>query len=300
MRRVLAITAAAALASIAAPDAWSDEPDGPHYPHEASDAERKALDDLAAEINGAVVYSRGGHVKKVVIGDWRVVDLGEGDFARWSADGKRLAVYDGGKVYVIDADGSNRKLLIEKADKRDGCPVEFHPNNREAVFWKKNGGLHAVDIETKKVRRLNAPGTYTGSACLSADGERMAVRWGHNLYAVDLKAKKHHKYASGCSPGVSPDGRRVMNNDGGHRTVTIRGWDGNGRAKISAGTCRPDGRWDNHHWSNHNDYISAQGERGGGYAYVVNVVKNRGTRVTWEKRVGYPDVWVAPAGDPKE
>jgi Tol biopolymer transport system component len=296
MRKALAILAAAALTAAAAA---AEDAREPHYPKDASAAEREALDRLAAEVEGAVVYTGGGHVRKVIIGDWRVTDLGEGDFARWSADGNRLAVYDDGDLYVIDADGSNRTLLVKDADKKDGCPVEFHPNNREVVFWKKKGGFHAADIETLNVRRLNAPGTYTGSACISADGKRMAVRWGHNLYAVDLENKRHHKYASGCSPGVSPDGKLVMNNDGGHRTVTIRGWDGKGEQKIHSKALSPDNRWDNHHWSNHSDYIAAQGERGGGYAYVVNVAANRATRVTWESRIGYPDVWIAPQAEEK-
>jgi hypothetical protein len=266
----------------------------PSYPDKATKAERAALDALAAEIQGAVVYARRGRIRKVVIGVWKEEDLAAGEFARWSRDGKHLAVYNKGKVYVVKADGSEGKLLVEKAERKDGCPVEFHPNGREVVYWT-SGGFMAVDVKTGKTRRLNAPGSYTGSACISADGKRMAARHRHNLYAIDLAKRRHRKYASGCSPGVSPDGRRVMSNTGGHTTVEIRTWEGKRAKKISAKTCRPDQKWDNHHWSNHNDYIAAQGEHKGGYAYVVKISEDRGTRVTWEERTQYPDVFVAPA-----
>ncbi len=269
------------------------------YPPEAGKEERAALDKLAAEIGGAVVYTCKGHIHKVVIGVWQVEDLGRGEFARWSPDGKHLAVYDQGKVYVMRADGSERKLLVEKAPKKDGSPVEFHTNNREVVHWTPEG-LMAVDIETRKSRPLNAPGTYSGSACLSADGNRMAARWGHDLYAVDLAKRAHRKYARGCSPGVSPDGQWLMNNSGDHTALELRRWAGSERKKLSARSCRPDGKWDNHHWSNHNDYIAAQGEHRGNYSYVVRVSEDRGTRITWEAKTAYPDVWVAPVGGASE
>jgi Tol biopolymer transport system component len=268
--------------------------DAENFPKQASGSERAALAKLDEEIDGAVVYARKGRIRKVVIGDWREQDLGEGEFARWSPDGERVAVYHKGKVHVMDADGRNRRKLVDDADKADGCPIEFHTDNRRIVFWRKREGFHAVDVETGKTEKLDLPGRYSGSAGFAADGKRMAVRWGKDLYAVDVPAGKHRKFARGCSPGVSPDGKWLMNNNGGHRTMTLREWDGKRRRKIDVRTMSGDKAWDNHHWSNHADYIAAQGEKGGGYAHVVRISTNRCTRVCWEKHVQYPDLWVKP------
>ncbi len=265
-----------------------------------SPKEKPALDALDRTIDGAVCYTRKGRVHKVVIGEWREVALGAGDYARWAPDGRYLAVWKGGTVLRVSADGSERVELVKGADKKDGCPVEYHPSGRAIVFWNKGKGFHLVDVETRKVEPLGAPGEYSGSPCLSADGRRMACRWGNNLFAVDLVAGTHRKYAKGCSPGVSPDGRLLMNNNGGHRTVTVQTWDGGPKTKLDTRTAAPDDRWDNHHWSNHNDYLAAQGEGRRGEAYVVQVSTNRCTRVSWTGHVGYPDLHVAGAGGEAE
>ncbi len=256
--------------------------------------EKADAEALVREIRGAVVYARQGHIRKVVLGEWTPVDLGPGDFARWAPDGKRVAVWHRGDVYCVAADGSGRTKLVSGADQKDGCPVEFHTNNREIVYWKTKGGFHAVDVETGTTRSLGLPGTYSGSACFSADGSRMACRWGNGLFAVDVAKGTHRKYARGCSPGVSPDGRLLMNNNGGHRDATLRTWDGKRQTKITTKTMSPDRGWDNHHWSNHAEWIACEGEGKAHEAYVVHVSANRVWRVSWEGKVAYPDLWVAP------
>jgi len=59
---------------------------------------------------------------------------------------------------------------------------------------------------------------------------------------------------------------------------------------LSAG--EPDSKWDNHHWSNHEDWIAAQGDGGRKEAYVFHLPSNTGYRVTFEGKVGCPDVWI--------
>ena len=71
-----------------------------------SSAEQANLDQLDNEIDGAVVYSKGGRIYLVVIGDWNPLDRGVGQYARWSPNGDRIAVLEStGKVLVMDADG---------------------------------------------------------------------------------------------------------------------------------------------------------------------------------------------------
>ncbi len=259
-----------------------------------SPAEQAKLDQLNNEIDGAVVYSKGGRIFLVVIGEWNPIDLGAGLYARWSPHGDRIAVLEAtGKVLVMDADGGNRIQLATGAA-TDNCPLEFHTNGQE-VIWLSAGVWKATDIDSHDTRDLmsNPPHAYSGEAGISADGQRLACRASHDLYAIDLSGPSDRKYADGCSAGVSPNGQRVMNNVDGHASLQIRDWDG---AKVfsvhAANGCDPDGSWDNHHWSNHDDYIAAKGDGSTKEAYLIKVSADLTTRVTWVGGVDYPDLYL--------
>jgi len=256
------------------------------------------LDELASEIEGAIVYSRNRHIYIVVIGDWKPIDLGRGEYARWSPDGEKIAVYDRRKIYVMDMDGRNRKLVTDEAWQGKGCPIEFHTNGREIIFIRRNKrGLWAADISDGKMRRLADLRDYApdklGEPGISADGTRIAYRLDSKLRAMDLVRKSDREYARGCASGISPDGRWLMNNNGNHRSMDIRSWDGKSKKTLQASICQPDGEWDNHHWSNHNDYICAEGDGETEDGYVIKVSDKRGTRVTRVGNVVYPDLYVA-------
>ncbi|MFP4215497.1 MAG: TolB family protein [Phycisphaerae bacterium] len=292
---MVVLLVATGVAGAADSSADANAPKTPEYPDKASASERKALDALAREVDGAITFARHNKIYVVGIGHWKPIELGSGQYARFSPDGDSLAVYDRGKVYQVRVADGERKLLAKDADSKDGCPVEFHPDGKDVLYWTKRDGFRGANVRTGKTRKLKLPAKYSGSAGLSADGNQMAVRWGHSLYAVDIPSGQHRKYARGCSPGVSPDGKWLMNNDGSHRSMTIRPWSGEGKKrKIDVRTCKPDRKWDNHHWSNHNDYIAAQGDGKQHEAYVVRVSENRCTRVSWMGKVGYPDVWIRP------
>jgi hypothetical protein len=258
-----------------------------------SSQELAALQDWTGNVSGAVVYTRQGRVKKVVIGESTPSDLGPGEYARWSPDGTRLAVYNRGAVSVMNADGSERRELVRNARHADGSPIEFHSNGEEIIFIRRGEGLLAVHTTTAATRKLNAPGDYSGEPSISADGNRMAARLDNDLYMIDLTTGTRRRYARGCSPNVSPSGERVMNNVGNHREIQIRNWDGSGISKVAA-TIRPDRQWDNHHWSNHEDYIATEGENRGDNIYIVNVRDGKSLRVSWESGVS-PDVFIGSA-----
>ena len=262
------------------------------YLSNASEKELKALETLAKTIQGEIIYTRKGRVHKVTIGEWQVKDLGEGKFVRWGPEGKRIAVYGRGKIYVMDANGNNRKKLIAVKGKIQHNPIEFHTNGKEIIYVKPGEGLRTVKIDTGKSKVLDASKAYNGEPGISADGKRLAARYGHNMYAIDLVSGKRRKYGRGCSSGISPDGKRLMNNVDGQREMFIHSWDGKRKKTINAETTVPDKKWDNHHWSNDNDYIAAQGSGKFGEAYVLSISKTLGTRVTWGGSVVYPDLFV--------
>lgn len=264
---------------------------------EATD-KQSPLDQLALEIKGAIVYSRYRHVYKLVIGDWKPIELGEGEYARWGPDGKKIAVYDRRRIFVMNADGSDRKLVTNEGWSKNGCPIEFHTNGREIIFIRRNKrGLWAADISNGKIRKLADLHDYTGEPGISADGTRIACRVGGSVYAIDLVKKTDFRYVKAlqaCSSGISPDGQWLMNNRMGNIAMDIRSWDGKTTKVLRATICQPDEEWDNHHWSNHNDYICTQGGKRGDI-YVIKVSAGRCTRVTWFGRNVYPDLYVADA-----
>ncbi|MCC5828280.1 MAG: PD40 domain-containing protein [Phycisphaeraceae bacterium] len=259
---------------------------------EPSREEQRNLDRLAGRIDGSIVFTHRNRIHRVDIGDWKPVELGPGGFARWSPDGKRLAVWHDRRVYVMDADGGNRRELLRGADQMHDSPIAFHPDNEHIVYLIRNRGLHLVNIETGSTRSMDLPGQYTGEVGISADGKRLAARWRNDLYAVDLTNNTHRRYARGCSPGVSPDGTMIMNNVGGHRALEIRRWNGNRIKQLSADDARPDQRWDNHHWSNHADFIAAEGDGRQGEIYLVQVSNNDVFRVTWLGKCAHPSLFV--------
>ncbi|MEM7244039.1 MAG: hypothetical protein AAF533_01780 [Acidobacteriota bacterium] len=266
---------------------------------------------LSTLIEGSVVFTRQGRVLRVDVGTEGERELGAGDYARWSPDGTRLAVFvrtgeGAGRIELWDAEGQERKPLVEGAWEKHGCALEFHANGREIVFMKpEEDRVWAVNVETGVQRSLELPGQYTGEPGISADGTRLAMRWGHDLYAIDLVQRSHRKYARGCSSGTSPDGSRIMNNVGSHEELQLQPWGGGELVSVWASGCLPDRRWDNHHWSNDDDWIAAQGDskkESKREAYVVQVSTSRCFRLsTGGGFASYPDLFVAtnherPAG----
>jgi len=248
---------------------------------------------LARSVDATIVYSHRDRIRRITLADSRPVDLGPGQCARFSPDGKHFAVYDDGAVLVMGVDGTGRKELVSDAVE-DGCSVEFHANGREILFFRKKQGLFAVRTDDRTVRKLPLDGAYVGEPGISADGRRLAVRWGERLYAVDLVTGAHRLYGKGCSPGVSPDGKWLMRNVGGHHRMRIESWEGDRGFELDASSCLPEQRWDNHHWSNHPNYIVAEGDGKQRFAYVFDVAANLGTRVTSE-RAESPDLFVRRA-----
>ncbi|OGP57953.1 MAG: hypothetical protein A2V65_10985 [Deltaproteobacteria bacterium RBG_13_49_15] len=261
-----------------------------------SEQEKKAIVKLSGRIKGHILFTKSGRVFRQKVGEWIPMDLGEGDYARWDPSGKRIAVYRKGEIFVMQNDGKGKKRLLQIPNKTRNCPIEFHTNGIEILFINPDKGLWAVRIDNGTMRPIETSRRFDGEPGISSKGDRIAIRQGHRLYSIDLERRHVKQYGRGCSPGGSPDGKKLMQNRDGHKEMLIRNFDGDEIFKLDAGSCLPDGKWDNHHWSNHDDYIAAQGNGEVKDAYVVSVSENRGYRVTWSGDVRYPDLHIQREG----
>ena len=300
-----------------------------------SPEEQKALDQLVAEIQGAVVYTRfkpaaatgksgsamrpdfeneigNWVVEKVVLGDWKPAELGEGRFVKWSFDGSKLAVYvpkameeEGrnncslGEIVVMNADGSGRKTVADDATEFNGnCNLTFHPNNKEIVYFRKGWAeIGTVNIETGAKGVVKLPGKgYDCEPSFSADGKWFVARKQRahkSLEVVDLENQKERAYGTGCCASISPDGLWMTNNFDGHNRMTIHNrLDENKNIYATTETLLPERKWDNPTWSNHNNYFVAKGDRGEWNAFLFKVSEQRWTRVTWGRQTDYPSLYI--------
>jgi hypothetical protein len=289
----------------------------------------RALDRLAAEIEGFVVYSRPPDPKKdevvwmidrLELGEWKPRTLAEGVCARVGPDGKRLAVFRTepgslkdkmtGSIWIIDADGTGERDLYTGAISLGvgACPIDFHPNNREIVFIREDGDLGAVDIEWRTVRDLDLPGTYARELQLDGYGEHLVARWQgpgdwamlRRLVLVEPATRIVRVYAAGCSAAISPDANWMTVNHDGHERMSIVHRDIRRRAVWKAADLVGPGRgWHNWHWSNHNDYIAVEvfektqkQYEGPTDAWILQLSGRKATRITSGREANFPDLYV--------
>ncbi|MCB0285397.1 MAG: hypothetical protein KDE57_01990 [Calditrichaeota bacterium] len=257
-------------------------------------------------ITGKVVYTVDKKVRVHELGNPEFTELGRGKFARWSPDGQKVAVKDGETIYVINADGTNRIDLVTDAEGDNNCPIEFHTNGKE-VLYIYDDQIMAVDIHSKAKRVLVDFVDCTGEIGMAADKNRVVCRDGHTLRAIDLDTNKHTVYHNdNCSAGISPDGNHITYNDNGkphHLYVYIDQLNATTTKsqnflKISHSVMPGEIMGDNHHWSNHNDWITCEGdEKRNGVPYMINVVTQKGYVMVDVSGTKYPDLWVDTSAD---
>jgi len=246
----------------------------------------------------SVAYARNGRIEVIRLGEETSRTLGKGQFVRWGPEGHQLAVVEGGTLSLIKVDGSERRVLAKNVFVKDGSPIEFHPQGQHILYLRKDRHFHLVDIKTGESRSLAEWGTFTGEPCFAEDGRRLVAREGHTLWNVDTRTGTRTTFGKGCSPMMTADGRFLLHNLGGHQRLAVKKADGTPVKDLSSQTLRPDRNWDNHHASNHPDYLAAQGEKGPGGAYIVRISDNRIWRAGPKGKITYPDVFIHHAGTP--
>jgi hypothetical protein len=115
----------------------------------------------------------------------------------WSANGARLAYVTRGDLWVADADGTHRTLLV-----RDATDPAWAPNGRRLAFVR-DGAVWTVRADGLDERRL-ARGAHPAWA---PNGARIAFDRAGTIFSVRAAGGDARKVTKGEEPAYAPDGR---------------------------------------------------------------------------------------------
>ena len=113
----------------------------------------------------------------------------------WSPDGSRLALSWGGVVYLIDADGSNMRLVLNDYIRKDYNRDRVRGDTgNDSLRWSPDGSRLSFVIKTSKEPRLAARYPESIIYAIGADGSNLT-----RIYQGERIS----------SPTWSPDGSRI-------------------------------------------------------------------------------------------
>jgi uncharacterized membrane protein YbhN (UPF0104 family) len=256
-----------------------------------SDQEAAALKRLAARMDAWVVFQRPDGIYKVRVGEAEPSRLAApGLFPRWSPDGQSIAFLQNSRVMILRRDGGEPEALAPVSEPR---ALAFHPSGEE-LFFTDGQLIRAVNLKTRAVRKV-VSGSRFRELDIAPDGRIVAtVRTrGVSMIGFDPGSGKQWRIAGGCSASLSPDGRRVTNNEGDHRKLAIRDFESG--ARLGTLDAPPGLAFDNQFWSNHDNWIVSKSEEPFEDVFVHDVLKNEAVRVTFVGQCDRPDLFVESA-----
>lgn len=175
--------------------------------------------------------------------NWLVYDVESGDQLlkieeaginpQWSPDGTQLVYLDRAedtrRLFIMDADGQNRRAVIEPYA-NSISQFSWSPDGQRIAFLERTddlavkGRIHTVELATGEVTTLHSPPDTSFGLEWSADGAEMlitrVVNDDINVYALATDGSGEMRKVSadprgGChSPLWSPDGESVIYNIG--------------------------------------------------------------------------------------
>ena len=136
------------------------------------------------------------------VGAQRVMPIGYAP--AWEPSGARIAFVTKGDLWVADADGSHRGLLVKDADQ-----PAWSPNGRRLAFVRA-GVIYTVRVDGLDERKL-ATGAHPAWA---PDGERVAFDRDDEIVSVRWYGGDPRVVTAGTDPAYAPNGRLAVVQDG--------------------------------------------------------------------------------------
>jgi len=160
----------------------------------------------------------------------RLTTQGGGLSPRWSPDGSQIAFARGGDIWVMNADGSDERLVLADEPEETAAPCRagmfpggWSPDGSRISYYsasvsRAQGQACTVAVDGSDVQVVvDIPSVYSVEPAWSPDGKYLAFRsirdGNHDIYIVDVKTKEEQRLttddATDVEPQWSPDGEWI-------------------------------------------------------------------------------------------
>ena len=176
----------------------------------------------------------------------------------WSPDGRTIAFFSGGKIYLMNADGSEHRPLTKQSNRLTNGrtrSLAWSPDGRKLVFLGQSGCgdfcFHVIvmNADGSNVRDLTphlgrGPGQGAADPAWSPDGRRIAFVRGFSSPDAILVVKSDGSglrnltpkpVGAYAAPAWSPDGRRIafVGDRDGNSEVYVMNANGKGQRSLT-------------------------------------------------------------------
>jgi Tol biopolymer transport system component len=134
----------------------------------------------------------------------------------WAPDGKAIAfVVKSGDLYVMNADGTGRRLLVARTS-QDASEPRWSPDGRHIAFVRgvRDGSTpsHVVVVNAdgsgeRRIADGTNPEWAPDSATLAYDTSNDLPS---SVFSIDIQGRRGRRLAGGFTPIWSPDGRTIL------------------------------------------------------------------------------------------
>ena len=133
----------------------------------------------------------------------------------------RVLFVTNGKLYRIDQDGGDLKVVVQSGDRSILSPDWDHDGRRMTYteFWSGHGQLFVHDAATGKRRAVTDGKTLDFTPAFSPDGKTLvfsrAIEEGTDIYSINIRDNcclqrlTVGRFSDNLSPTYSPDGQRI-------------------------------------------------------------------------------------------
>ncbi|MGA2061746.1 MAG: TIGR03067 domain-containing protein [Thermoguttaceae bacterium] len=119
-------------------------------------------------------WRNGSHIFTIDADGSSPKDLGDGSMPSWSPDGKQIAFsrYATGGVWIMDADGSNKKLIEDNV-----WSVDWSPKNQDEVAYIASADGPGVDIRSSTDGKIVVRNLKTNEVRTLLDKDFSSSNW---------------------------------------------------------------------------------------------------------------------------